>query len=68
MSSPSPSNDKVFEKVIKPYQSDVMKHRQAIEMDEGVLHIEDVQDPKEGSEKPRLAALEENKVHTKNVG
>ncbi|KAE8783071.1 40S ribosomal protein S5-1 [Hordeum vulgare] len=35
-----------------------MKHPQAIEMHEGVLHIRDVQGPKkEGSEKARLAVV-----------
>ncbi|KAE8789869.1 40s ribosomal protein s5-1 [Hordeum vulgare] len=37
--SPSPYKDKSFEKVINPYMSDTMKHPQAIEMHEGVLHI-----------------------------
>ncbi|KAE8819525.1 40S ribosomal protein S5-1 [Hordeum vulgare] len=60
MTSPRPSKDKFFEKVINPYLSEVMKHPQAIEMSNGVLHIRDVQGlKKEGSEKARLAALEE---------
>ncbi|KAE8790835.1 40S ribosomal protein S5-1 [Hordeum vulgare] len=60
MTSPRPSKDKFFEKVINPYLSEVMKHPQAIDMSNGVLHIRDVQSPKkEGSEKARLAAMEQ---------
>jgi hypothetical protein len=51
---------KFYEKVINPYLPEVMKHPQAIEMPEGVLHIRDVQGPKkEGSEKARLEAVEQ---------
>ncbi|KAE8799414.1 40S ribosomal protein S5-1 [Hordeum vulgare] len=58
MTSSIPSKDKLFEKVINPYLPKVMKHPQAIEMHEEVLHIGDVQDPKkEGSEKARLTAV-----------
>ncbi|KAE8796212.1 40S ribosomal protein S5-1 [Hordeum vulgare] len=58
MTSPSPSKDKFFEKVINPYLPKVMKHPQSIKMHEGVLHIRDVQGPKkEGSEKVGLAAV-----------
>ncbi|KAE8785794.1 40S ribosomal protein S5-1 [Hordeum vulgare] len=54
------SKDKFYEKVINPYLTEVMKHPQAIEMREGVLHIWDVQGPKkEGSEKARLAGVEQ---------
>ncbi|KAE8814396.1 40S ribosomal protein S5-1 [Hordeum vulgare] len=56
----SHSKDKFFEKVINPYLPEVMKHPQAIEMREGVLHIRDVQSPKkERSEKARLRAVEQ---------
>ncbi|KAE8790428.1 hypothetical protein D1007_35194 [Hordeum vulgare] len=59
MTSPSPSKDKLFEKVIKPYLPKVMKHPQSIEMHEGVLHIWDFQGPeKEGCEKVRLVVVE----------
>ncbi|KAE8788056.1 40s ribosomal protein s5-1 [Hordeum vulgare] len=59
MSPSSSSKEKFYEKVINPYLSEVMKHPQAIEMREGVLHIRDVQgQKKEGSEKARLAAVE----------
>ena len=59
MASPSSSKDKFYEKVINPYLSEVMKHPQAIEMHEGVLHIRDVQWPKKTeSEKARLEAVE----------
>ncbi|KAI4976005.1 hypothetical protein ZWY2020_049612 [Hordeum vulgare] len=60
VTSPSPSKDKFFEKVINPYPLEVMKHPQSIEMHEGVLHFWDVKGPKkEGSEKARLAVVEQ---------
>ena len=60
MTSPSSSKDKFYEKVINPYLPQVMKHPQAIEMREGVLHIWDVQGPKKtGSKKARLEAVEQ---------
>ncbi|KAE8792612.1 40S ribosomal protein S5-1 [Hordeum vulgare] len=60
MTTPSSFKDKFFEKVINPYLPEVMEHPKAIEMHEGVLHICDVQGPKkEGSDKARLAALEQ---------
>ncbi|KAE8788351.1 40S ribosomal protein S5-1 [Hordeum vulgare] len=60
MTTPSSSKDKFFEEVINPYLLEVMKHPQTIEMHEGVLHIRDVQGPKkEGSEKDRLATVEQ---------
>ena len=46
MASPSSPKDKFFERVVNPYLPGVMKHPQAIEMREGVLHIRDVQGPK----------------------
>ncbi|KAE8795930.1 40S ribosomal protein S5-1 [Hordeum vulgare] len=59
MTSPRPSKDNFFEKVINPYLPEVMKQSQAIEMHAGVLHIRDVQGPnKEGSEKARFAMVE----------
>ncbi|KAE8807025.1 40S ribosomal protein S5-1 [Hordeum vulgare] len=46
--------------VINPYPSEVMRHPQDSEMHQGVLHIRDVQGPKkEGSEKARLATVEQ---------
>jgi hypothetical protein len=60
MAPPSSSKDKFFEKVINPYLPEVMKHPQAIEMREGVLHIRDVQGPKKtGSVEARLEAVEQ---------
>ncbi|KAE8808710.1 40S ribosomal protein S5-1 [Hordeum vulgare] len=60
MTSLSPSNDKFLEKVINSYLPEVMRHPQAIEMHEGVLHIWGVQGPKkEGSERARLAVMEQ---------
>jgi hypothetical protein len=59
MATPNSSKDKFFERVINPYLSEVMKHPQAIEMREGVLHIRDVQGPKKaGSVESRLEAVE----------
>ena len=60
MAPPSSSKDKFYEKVINPYLPEVMKHPQAIEMPEGVLHIRDVQGPKKtGSVEVRLEAVEQ---------
>jgi hypothetical protein len=60
MASPSSSKDEFFEKVINPYLPGVMKHPQAIEMREGLLHIRDVQGPKKtGSVESRLEAVEQ---------
>ncbi|KAE8809394.1 40S ribosomal protein S5-1 [Hordeum vulgare] len=60
MAMPSSSKDNFFEKFLNPYLSEVMKHPQAIDMYEWVLRIRDVQGPKkEGSEKARLAAMEQ---------
>ena len=60
MAPPRSSKDKFFEKVINSYLPEVMKHPQAIEMREGVLHIRDVQGPKKtGSVEARLEAVEQ---------
>ena len=60
MAPPSSSKDKFYEKVINSYLLEVMKHPQAIEMHEGVLHIRDVQGPKKtGSVESRLEAVEQ---------
>jgi hypothetical protein len=60
MVPPRSSKDKFYEKVINPYLPEVMKHPQAIEMREGVLHIRDVQGPrKTGSVEARLEAVEQ---------
>ena len=59
MASPSSSKDKFFERVINPYLLEVMKHPQAIEMHEGVLHIRDVQGTKKtGSMEDKLEEVE----------
>ena len=47
MMSPSASKDKFFEKVINPYLAEVLRHPQTIEMRDGLLHIRDVEGPKE---------------------
>ena len=49
-----------FEKVINPYLAEVLQHPQTIEMQEGVLHIRDVEEPrKTGSVETRLEAMEQ---------
>ncbi|XP_073358038.1 uncharacterized protein [Aegilops tauschii subsp. strangulata] len=63
LAPPSSSKDKFYEKVFKPYLPEVMKHPQAIEMCDGVLHIRDVQGPKkEGREMARLEAIEQESI------
>src|SRR3990170_3328795 len=60
MTSPSSSKDKFYEKVINLYLPRVMKHPQAIEMREGLLHIRDIQGPKKtGSVESRFEAVEQ---------
>ncbi|KAE8772874.1 40S ribosomal protein S5-1 [Hordeum vulgare] len=60
MASTSSSEDKFYEKVIKLYLPKVMKQPQVIEMRERVLHIRDVQGPKNtGSMDARLEAVEQ---------
>ena len=52
--------DKIFEKVINPYLTEVLQHHQSIEMREGMLHICDVEGPKKtGSMETRLKAMEQ---------
>ncbi|KAE8812302.1 40S ribosomal protein S5-1 [Hordeum vulgare] len=52
--------DKIFEKVISPYLTEVLQHPQSIEMCEGMLHIRDVEGPKKtGSVETRLEAMEQ---------
>ena len=60
MTSPNAPKDKIFEKVINPYLTEVLKHPQSIEMREGMLHIRDVEGPKmTGSVETRLEAMEQ---------
>ena len=55
MTSPNAPKDKIFEKVINPYLTEVLKHPQSIKMSEGMLHIRDVEGPKKtGSMETRL--------------
>ncbi|KAE8800484.1 40S ribosomal protein S5-1 [Hordeum vulgare] len=50
----------IFEKVINPYLTEVLKHPQSIKMSEGMLHIRDVEKPKKtGSMETRLEAMEQ---------
>jgi hypothetical protein len=68
MVSPSLSKDKFYKKVINPYLPEVMKHPQAIEMREAMLHIRDVQGPKKtGSERARLEAVEHEIFHCQGM-
>ena len=60
MTSPSAPKDKFFEKVINPCLVEVLRHPQAIDMRERVLHIHDVDGPKKtGSMETRLEAMEQ---------
>ena len=60
MTSPNAPKDKIFEKVINPYLTEVLKHPQSIKMSEGMLHIRDVEGPKKtGSVETRLEAMEQ---------
>ena len=60
MTSPNDPKDKIFEKVINPYLTKVLKHPQSIKMSEGMLHIHDVEGPKKtGSMEARLEAMEQ---------
>ena len=60
MAAPRSSKDKFFEKIINPYLQEVLKHPQAIETRERVLHIRDVQGPKKtGSMEARLEAVDQ---------
>ncbi|KAI4984261.1 hypothetical protein ZWY2020_047959 [Hordeum vulgare] len=60
MTSPNAPKDKIFEKVINPYLTEVLKHPQSIKMSEGILHIHDVEGPKKtGSVETRLEAMEQ---------
>ncbi|KAE8818839.1 40S ribosomal protein S5-1 [Hordeum vulgare] len=60
MTSPNAPKDKVSEKVINPYLTEVLKHPQSIKMIEGMLHIRDVEGPKKiGSVETRLKAMEQ---------
>ena len=60
MTSPKAPKDKIFEKVINPYLTEVLKHPQSIKMSERMLHIRDVEGPrKTGSVETRLEAMEQ---------
>ena len=60
MTSPKAPKDKIFEKVINPYLTEVLQHPKSIKMSEGMLHIRDVEGPKKtGSVETRLEAMEQ---------
>ena len=60
MTSPKAPKDKIFDKVINPYLTEVLKHPQSIKMSEGMLHIRDVEGPKKTrSMETRLEAMEQ---------
>src|SRR3989337_665701 len=68
MAASSSSKDKFFDNVINPYLREVMQHPQAIQMHEGVLHINDVQGPKgTGSVEARLEAMEQEVFRCKGM-
>ena len=58
MTSPKAPKDKIFEKVINPYLTEVLHQPQTIDVREGVLHIRDVKGPRRtGSVETRLEAM-----------
>ena len=60
MTSPKAPKDKIFEKVINPYLTELLIHPQSIKMSEGMLHIRDVEGPKKtGSMETRIEAMEQ---------
>ncbi|KAE8773895.1 40S ribosomal protein S5-1 [Hordeum vulgare] len=55
-----PLADKIFEKVINPYLTEVLKHPQSIKMSKEMLHIRDVEGPKKTeSMETRLEAMDQ---------
>ncbi|KAE8799041.1 40S ribosomal protein S5-1 [Hordeum vulgare] len=68
MAASSSSKDEFFDNVINPYLSEVIRHPQAIQMRNGVLHIFDVQGPKgAGSVEARLEAMEHEVFRCKGM-
>ena len=60
MTSPKAPKDKIFERVINPYLTEELQHPQSIKMSEGMLHIRDVEGPKEnGRMETTLEAMEQ---------
>ena len=60
MTFSSAPKDKLFEKVINPYLTEVLQHPQTIEMREGVLHIRNVEGARHiGSMETKLEAMEQ---------
>ena len=60
MTSLKVPKDKIFEKDINHYLTEVLQHLQSIKMSEGMLHIRDVEGPKKtGSMETRLEAMEQ---------
>ncbi|KAE8793158.1 40S ribosomal protein S5-1 [Hordeum vulgare] len=60
MTFPKAPKDKIFERVINPYPTEVLQHPQSIKMSEGMMHIRDVEGPKKtGSMETRLEAMEQ---------
>ncbi|KAE8772328.1 40S ribosomal protein S5-1 [Hordeum vulgare] len=60
MITPKAAKDKIFEKVINPYLTEVLQHPQSIDMREGMLYIRDVEGPKKtGSMETMLEAMEQ---------
>ncbi|KAE8817267.1 40S ribosomal protein S5-1 [Hordeum vulgare] len=55
-----PVSKVIFEKVMNPYLTEVLQHPQSIKMSEGMLHIHDVEGPKEtGRMETTLEAMEQ---------
>ncbi|KAE8782182.1 40S ribosomal protein S5-1 [Hordeum vulgare] len=68
MAASSSSEEKFCNNIINPYLREVMKHPQAIQMRDGVLHICDVQGPKGiGSMEARLEPMEQEVSRCKGM-
>ena len=60
MTSPSTSKEDFFNNDINPYLAEVKMHPQVLQLKDGVLHKQYLQDPKkEGDEKTRLEEVEQ---------
>src|ERR1041385_3073476 len=60
MASPSSPKDKFVVNVINPYLAQVKNHPQTVQLEDGVLHQEDLKEPaKEGSIEARLEEMEQ---------
>ena len=60
--------DQFFEKVFNPYLAEVKKHCQILQLKDGVVHKQDLEEPsKEGDEKTRLEEVEQDNFKCKGM-